>query len=630
MPDNLIKVGYHDKGIWDASNKIEAKQNPIASNLNINDAIAKAKSTSGAELVLVDNYGNAKVHSLQIKDSLIKDNKTIDNKELFRSPNGGKQDMAKMPLVINDNIAKAFSSQAAFLVDEKNNVTYLGDDVEKTTPETTLKDAEKFVTSPNRNKVDTAYTMAKEAGNEKRVEIKLAQNVLNNLSNNYKNSYIASEDVSLLKPSDTKTKMEKVITEIKSVDNINNTETNELKAGLANRTDKWQAEINKPQQRLDKANKEWNTANEQEADKVKLSARDLREARMPNIHRTEDNLSAAMYQRDISKNNLDNAVNDRSRAKSHLDKIEDLPKEANSLRNRNSDLQRENRRLTSDLIAYLSITKLQVDSELRSKKSDLRSAEIDLSAERNKPTGPSVTDDPFSNKKSVTDDPFSNNKSYRDSNKIYSLERDISSLESDIKELDNRSSSLSNLALRVALDTDISSISTWYLDLSYTDRVAAERFSDRHGDNKKEISRNNNLISEKESEYRNNISSARNNYSNALQNEEETRNIHSNAQSKVNQISGELENIKSNPLPDTNPKVVPFANAHKKALDHQNATIGENAPLTKEKNTAQSIVNDINSRYQNDKNTFEVKIADSANRANQKAQQLINETRSKL
>jgi hypothetical protein len=630
MPDDLIKVGYHDKGFWDASNNVSANKKPIANNLNINDAIAKAKSNSGAELILVDESGNAKVHSLQISDSLIKDNKTIDNKELFRSPKGLKQDMAKMPLVINDNISKAFNSSAAFLVDEKNNVTYLGEDVEKTTSETTLKDAEKFVSTPNKNKVDTAYTMAKEAGNEKRVEVKLAQNVLNDLSKNYKNSSPADSAVALLKPSDTKTKMEKLLVEIKSIDKLNNNETNELKAGLAIRTGKWEAEIAKPQQRLDKANKEWNTADTQESDKVRSTARNLREAKMPGIHRVEDNLSGAMYQRDIAKNNLDTAISQRISAKNNLDEVEDLPDQANRLKSRNSELQRENRNLTSSLISYLSITQSQVSSEARNKRSDLRSTEMELSSERSRPSGPSVTDDPFSNKKSVTDDPFSNNKTYRDDSKISRLEREVRSLESDIRDLDSRSSSLSSLALRVALDTDISGISTWFLDLSYVDRVALERYSSEHADNKKEINNNNNAISQKESQYHNNIGSARNSYSNSVQNEEEARTNHSNAQGKVNQLSSELENIKANPLPDNDPKVVPFATNHKKALDHQNATIGENAPLTKEKNSSQSVVDDINSRYQTDKKDFESKMSNSANSANGKAQQLINETRSKL
>lgn len=631
MPDDIIKVGYHDKGLWDAANKINADKKPIAQNVNINDAIAKAKANKGAELILVDDSGNAKVHSLKMEDSLVKENKTIDNKELFR----GK---TKLPLNINDNIASAFNSRAAFLVDEKNNITYLGDKVKQTNAETILKDAERFVSAPNKNKVDAAYTMAKEAGNEKKIEVRLANNLLDDLSANYKNTTPADNAVSFLKPGDVKTKMESLLTNLKSVDKVNNNETNELKSQLNTRTEKYQKEIAEPAKRLNKANTAWNTAANQEEQKVQSAFHNLRESKMPGIYRLEDNLSLAESERDGAKSDMNNSIQNRVNIQSNVEELERIPGEIESLKNRNRNLVQENRGMATALISYLSLTRSQISSELSSKKSESRRLDIDLSAERSKPSRPvgggsgnSVTDDPFSKKNSVTDDPFSSGSvNYRDDSKISRLESEIRSLNSEIRDLDSRESSLSSLSFRVAVDTDISTLSTFFMDLSYTDRVAINRYSDEYERNKREISQNNNTIREKDSTYDNNINSARNSLSNAISNEERAKSNYSNSEARVAQLSNELAQLKANPIEDTNAKVLPNFNTHKKSLENQEKTVGENAPLTKEKRTAQSVVDEINKNYNTDKSGFESRIRDSAGSANNKAQDLIKDTRNKL
>src|SRR5687768_4452881 len=95
-----VKIGVHDKGVWDAGNNIQADKNPFASGLNINDAVNKAKTNQGSELIVVDASGNTSVHSLSVKDGFFsKENKAIDVKELKRDTN------KKGYLTIDDNLA---------------------------------------------------------------------------------------------------------------------------------------------------------------------------------------------------------------------------------------------------------------------------------------------------------------------------------------------------------------------------------------------------------------------------------------------------------------------------------------------------------------------------------------------
>ncbi len=636
MPD--IRVGSHDKGWTDATNKIISDGQPIASNLNINEAIEKAKGHAGAELVVVDDTGSAKVVALKVKDSLIKENKTVNISELDRDP-AAKQNLAKTPLAIDDNIARAFGGSAAFLVDEKNNVTYLGDDVDKTTKDVTLKDAEKFVKTPNKNKVDAAYVMAKEAGNEKRVEVKLANNVLDDLAINYKDTPPADKAVSLLKKGEVKTKMEDLLINLKSVDKIQTSENDGLKGQLKERTDKWKSDLVEPTKRLNKGNDAWSAASNQENQKVQTSFHNLREAKFPGIYTLEKTLSGAEGERDNAKSNLNSAISQKNSAQNHLSEIESLPGQIQGLRNQNSNLESENRSLATQLLSYLTITRSSVSSELSTKRTMLSRDESELRAEQAKPTKPSsgggsVTDDPFSNKKSgsVYDDPFSNGSggNYRDEYKITRLESSIRELRSDISDLDSRESSLSSLSFRVAVDTDISQISGWFYNLNTIDRLALNRFSTQCQENKNEISNNNSAISNKQHSYNNNIGPARENLSDATTNEARAQGVYSAKESRVNQLSADLQNLKASPISDDEPKVKPFFTAHNKALQHQDATVGELAPLTKEKNAAQGVVDGINHDYNVDKRDLENKMKNSSDGAHGKAQGMIKDTRTKL
>jgi hypothetical protein len=55
-------------------------------------------------------------------------------------------------------------------------------------------------------------------------------------------------------------------------------------------------------------------------------------------------------------------------------------------------------------------------------------------------------------------------------------------------------------------------------------------------------------------------------------------------------------------------------------------TVGEKAPLTKEKNSAQGVVDQINSDYKNDSDSLNQKVTANS----QSAQQKINETKKAL
>ena len=124
MTDIGFKIGGHDTGFWDNENEVMANKKPFIEGVNVNEAIKKAKQQPGAELVIVDKAGNAKAHSLSIEDSMIQENKTIKINELSRDSNPQKK-LDKTPLTVINFVAQEFSGDAAFLVDNNNNVTYL-------------------------------------------------------------------------------------------------------------------------------------------------------------------------------------------------------------------------------------------------------------------------------------------------------------------------------------------------------------------------------------------------------------------------------------------------------------------------------------------------------------------------
>jgi hypothetical protein len=662
-----VKIGVHDKGFFDNGNNVEANKTALASGLNINDAINKAKSNSGSELIVVDSSGNASVHSLSVKDGFFgKENKTVDVKELTRGTNKNGY------LKIDDNVANVFKAKSAFIVDKNNNVTYLGARVSTTTKEIELKDAEDYLNAPNKNKVDTAYVMGAEAGNTKRIETKLASNSLDQLSANYSNTKDADNAVSLLKPGTTKAVMESLLTNLKSIDSTKNTETAALTGELKARTAKYQSDLEAPTKRADKADAAWNTAHSQEENKVAVAYRNAREAKMPGVYNLENSVSNAEGSRNNAKSEMDSAISNRVSAQGTLAAVERVPGEAEALRNRNLQLKSHIDSLSINLVSYVGQTKSEISSAIYDKNRLINDTQRQVNNEYAKPVKPansgtgsvtddpfakpstghtgsvtddpfakpgsgktgSVTDDPFAkpgNKPgSVYDDPFANSNNYRNQGLIDTWNRQISDLKSDVSDLNSRANSLDNLAYKLRYTNDLSQLSSYGYNLTSTDRIVLNRYVSEYNSGVTEIQNNNSAIRDKDNYYRNNINPARNAVANASSNEEVARSNYATAENKLAQLAGQLDNLKSNPLPDTNPKVKPFMDTYNKAVANREATVGENAPLTKEVNASHAVVNSINSSYNQDKHALEGKINNSSSSAADQAAKMIQAARAKI
>lgn len=152
-------------------------------------------------------------------------------------------------------------------------------------------------------------------------------------------------------------------------------------------------------------------------------------------------------------------------------------------------------------------------------------------------------------------------------------------------------------------------------------------FIQPYDENSNRMNRNNQTINAAANEYKSNIDGANARLVDAKVNESQASGNLAGAQSSVTQYSADLQKINSSPAkPDSNPQVKSAKSALDKAQKHMDDTVGEKAPLTKEKNTSQGVVDQINSDYKNDSDSLNQKV----NANSQAAQQKINETKKSL
>ena len=674
-----FKVGSHDKGFWDATNPINADKNPIASGLNVDQAIEKAKQHEGAEMVVVKSDGKASVHALKVEDSFWAENKKILISELDRDP-AKSQDMAKTPLVIDSNIAAAFSGQGAFMVDEKNNSTYLGDVVDQTSANVKLKDAEKFLNNPTRDKVDAAYAIARDGGNERHVDKVVARQGLDQLQNNYRQSDGVAQNVALLKPGETRSKMEGLIGELKTVAGQEHQRVTELQGQLKQRTENYQSELSEPSKKLSAANNAWDQANGRETQAVNKAAYNLREARMPNIHQLEHTLEGARNDSSRARQNMDGAIQQRVAAEGHVSDLERLPGEADAHLQEARRLDSDNRGMHMQIKSYVGLTLQQVESERRGVERDLQRTTTDLTNERSKPTRPtggggSHTTDPFAGGGSsggshTTDpfaggnkpsggvhstDPFANGNKppshttdpfaggsggstqpqpppggWRDEGTINTLDRQASRLRNDRDELRSREAGLESLNNRFMFTQDIDQYSILFSNVSQVDRVVLNGYKERHDANERGIREQQNAAQNKRSRYDNEIGNARRNLGHASSNEESARSGFAQAEGRVGNLQGQLQDLQANPRPDNHPEVKPFATTYQKAVEHKEATVGGQAQLTVTRDKAQASVDGINQSYRVDKQDLEGKISNVQQTLHSEAQGKISQVRNQV
>ncbi|MFN8673179.1 MAG: hypothetical protein U0457_14005 [Candidatus Sericytochromatia bacterium] len=685
------------------------------------DAMASAKSTFGAEVVVIDSQGNSQVHKMSIKEGVFTKPKAtaagllaVDN-----LASGANVDKTK-PLAIDANIAAAFGGKVAIFSDEKDKTAVVGQDRQKV--------AADYLTAPTDKKVNAAYVVA---GDDNFVNKQMAKNVTSSLTANYRNLGEAGTSINLLKDGQVKTAMNSLISELNTL----SASTSQLEGQLKDRTNKYNTDIAKPQDRLNNANSAWAKANDNETAKVEQASEAVREAQYPGVHDAENALQNAKNMVTDGKAYLENAVQNVSKAQNNVNRLENLKENSENLRVENRDLERDNRQIEGNMVTYMYSRKEQLSSFMNTLNSKAQYFD-DLAAQEsrkqpapagavtndpfsngggNKPTTGGVNSDPFSNgggkptgnvnsdpfsngskptgkptggvnadpfsngggkpTGNVNSDPFSNgggNKptgnninsdpfnngggsqpagNYRNDGLLQEYRRKAQEVKSDITTLDMRVKGL-NQAIGYAKNygmessafrNAVSSLDAgkynsydyvfngkdrdYFSDPSSDRAVIRNEFVVPYDQNKDRMARNNNAIRNNMNEYNNNIGNANKQLQDATVAQSQASGNLAGAQSAVTQYTAELQRINGRPAqPDSNPSVKTAKSDLDKTVKHKEATVGENAPLTKEKTTAQGVVDQINKDYTTDKNSINSKIADNANNAQQK----INQTKKNI
>ena len=159
----------------------------------------------------------------------------------------------------------------------------------------------------------------------------------------------------------------------------------------------------------------------------------------------------------------------------------------------------------------------------------------------------------------------------------------------------------------------------YFSDPSSDKSVIKNNFLSPIAQNLDKIDRNNNTIRNSANEYNGNIGNANKNLQDAKVAESQASGNLAGAQSSVTQYTSELQRINGRPpQPDSNPDVKAAKTALDKTVKHKDATVGDNAPLTKEKTTSQGVVDQINGDFKKDISDLNSKISDNSNSAQQK------------
>jgi multidrug resistance efflux pump len=333
---------------------VNAQKEPLKGNQKASDAVNTAKGTNGAEIAILDATGKTTLHKVSVENGVFSKPKpsasgfiTVDN----LAPVGAKVDKSK-PLAIDPNIAGKLGGETVLLIDEKNNTTVVGQDKKAV--------ANKYLENPTASKVDAAYTVA---GDDNHVNKKMASNVVNSLSANYRNLDSNSANIALLKEGQVKTGMNALIGELKTL----SANTSQLEGQLKGRTDKFNSDMVKPTDRLNKANANWESANANEQTKVNNASENLREAKFPGVHKAENTVEVATKMLADGQGYLANAKQNVSTAQSKVNGLEALKTQGQNLIRENESLGMSNKQISLDMAGYLVSRK----SELLSVKESL-------------------------------------------------------------------------------------------------------------------------------------------------------------------------------------------------------------------------------------------------------------------
>lgn len=354
---------------------VNAQKEPLKGKQKASDALNTAKANSGAEVAIIDAAGNTTVHSVSVEKGMLSKPKatasgfiTVDN----LAPAGAKVDKNK-PLAIDPTIASMFGGEAAILVDEKNQTKVIGQDK--------LSVANRYLENPTASKVDAAYTVA---GDDNHVNKKMASNVSNSLTANYRNLDSNANSISLLKDGQVKTAMNALIGELRTI----SANTSQLESQLKTRTDKFNSDMVKPTERLNKANSNWDSANATEQGKVNQASENLREARFPGVHQAENNLQESSRIVSEGTNYVANVKQNVKSAEGEVAKLEDLKRVGQSLLRENQSLDMTNKQISVDMANYLVNRKSELLSIKESLNNKAQYYDSLASMEERKPVAP--------------------------------------------------------------------------------------------------------------------------------------------------------------------------------------------------------------------------------------------------
>ena len=642
MSGSINGGSYLGSGLGSFDLKVE--KGAVAGNQKASDAINTGKNNKGAEIISIDAEGNAQVHKASIKEGTFTKPKatasgliTVDNLSTT-----AKTDKTK-PLAIDSNIASVFGAKVAILSDEKSGTAVIGQNKQTVAAE--------YLSNPTAKKVDAAYIVA---GDDNFVNKKLSSNVTNQLSANYRNLPSASSSVSLLKDGQAKTAMTGLIAEL----NILDKSTTGLEGQVKDRNGKYNTDIAKPQERLNNANQAWSKANDNESSKVDQASEALRETQFPGVHDTEKALGNAKQMVSDGKGYLQNAVANTSKAEGEVNRLENIKERGQALGIENKQLANDNRQIGNNMLSYMVNRADQLNNfkmTLNNKADYFDSLANQESKKQPAPSG-AVTNDPFAGGGSqpkpsnggVNSDPFAGGGSkpagdFRNDGLLQEYRTKARETRGDAMTIDMRVKGL-NQAINAARTSGIDSNSfvrsfealdsgkynsyeyvfdskdrDYFSDPSSDKSVIKNNFLAPISQNLDKIDRNNNTIRNSANEYNGNIGNANKNLQDAKVAESQASGNLSGAQSSVTQYTSELQRINGRPpQADSNPDVKAAKTALDKTVKHKDATVGDNAPLTKEKTTSQGVVDQINGDFKKDISDLNSKISDNSNSAQQK------------
>jgi hypothetical protein len=615
-----IQIGVHDEGYLDAENEIMADKIPLNQNQDIEDAIAGAKINPGVEIVVIDAAGKARLHSLTIIDDFYEENKVI-NVDQLKTPKN--QDG---PLIIEDNTAKKLKGEAAFIVDQNNKVAYIGADADKTTPETALKDAEKYLKNPDKNKLNIAYQIVDKFDKKQALEVKFANNILTDFQKSG-NIESLSVSISFLKPGKVKTELENLVKALKTNSSGKEEKINNIKNKINELSQSYEKEIKKPNDSYHTAEALFLNAQEEEGKKVATASKNLREAKMPGINKTEEELTVAKDNTVKAKETLDSKTGSKVYAENSLGNMEyTLTNKLTNLKQNNTGMESENKNMANSIKSYVNSRINNMENEISSNKSNISSLESDIRREEAKPNSKyryhySISKGKYEYGYDAFCDTQNNSKISSDKSKVDRLKSENRDFESDISRLRNFSNSINS-------GSKIESVNPSNLDSS--DREKVNGYKNRYNSNVKVIAENKEKISDIEQNYDSNVNPLKQALITAKASEKTASENYQAVLNKETKLQEKKDKLEKSPLPDTNPNVKQYSALYQEALKHQENRVGLKAPLTEDMKDKSETVNKITEKYSDDKKNLNQQITDMEKGNAGKVKILIEELKKKL